>query len=85
MNRNVLICWLTILISSFAEWSNVSVVNIVTNSFSIRILIFVITFIVIIAERSTTYKKFSDLDEFFVKKEERRQNFLRKMKNHEQR
>jgi hypothetical protein len=44
-----------------------------------------IKFVVIIAERSTTFKKFSNFDEIFAKKEERRRNFLQKIKNHEQR
>jgi hypothetical protein len=44
-----------------------------------------IEFVVIIAKRSTTFDKFSNFDEFFAKKEERRRNFLQKMKNHEQR
>jgi hypothetical protein len=51
----------------------------------IRISIFVIEFVVIIAKKLTTFKKFSDFDEFLAKKKERRRNFLRKMKNHEQR
>jgi hypothetical protein len=83
MNRNVLIRLLMILISSLAESLNVFVVDIIANSFSIRISIFMIKFIVIIAEKSTTHDKFSDFDEFFVKKKKRRRNFLRKMKNHE--
>jgi hypothetical protein len=41
--------------------------------------------VVIIAERSTTLDKFSNFDEFLAKEEERRRNFLQKMKNHEQR
>ncbi len=85
MNRNVLIRLLTTLISSFSESSNVFVVDIVANSFSIRISIFMIEFVVIIAEESTTLNEFSDFDEFFAKEEERRRNFLRKMKSHEQR
>ncbi len=44
-----------------------------------------IEFVVIIAKKSTTHDKFSDFDEFLVKKKKRRRNFLRKMKNHEQR
>jgi hypothetical protein len=41
--------------------------------------------VVIIAEKSTTFDEFSNFDEFLAKKEERRRNFLQKMKNHEQR
>jgi hypothetical protein len=85
MNRNVLIRLLTTLISSFAELSNVFVADIVANSLSIRISIFMIDFVVIIAEKSTTFEKFSNFDEFLVRKEKRRRNFLRKIKNHEQR
>jgi hypothetical protein len=85
MNRNVLIRLLTTLISSFAESSNVFAVDIVADSFLIRISIFMIEFVVIIAKKSTTHDEFSDFDEFFAKKEERRRNFLRKMKSHEQR
>jgi hypothetical protein len=44
-----------------------------------------IEFVIIIAERSTTFDQFSNFDEFFVKEEKRRRNFLQKMKNHEQR
>ncbi len=85
MNRNVLIRLLTTLISSSSESSNVFVADIVTNSFSIWTSIFMIKFVVIIAKKSTTLNEFSDFDEFFAKKEERRRNFLRKMKSHEQR
>jgi hypothetical protein len=85
MNRNVLIRLLTTLIFSSFESSNVFVADIVANSLSIRISIFMIEFVVIIAEKSTTLNEFSDFDEFFVKKKERRRNFLRKMKSHEQR
>jgi hypothetical protein len=80
-----LIRLLTTLISSFAESSNVFVADIVPNSFSIRILILLIEFVVIIAKRSTTFDEFSNFDEFLVKKKERRRIFLQKMKNHEQR
>jgi hypothetical protein len=66
MNRNVLIRLLTTLISSFAESSNVFVVDIVANSFLIRISTFMIEFIVIIADESTTYDEFSNFDKFFV-------------------
>jgi hypothetical protein len=45
----------------------------------------VIKFVVIIAKKSTTLEKFSNFDEFLVKKEKRRRNFLQKMKSHEQR
>ncbi len=62
MNRNVLIRLLTTLISSFSESSNVFVVDIVANSFSIRISIFMIESVVIIAEESTTLNDFSDFD-----------------------
>jgi hypothetical protein len=85
MNRNVLIRLLTTLISSFFESSNVFVADIVADSFSIRISIFMIEFVVIIAEKSTTLNEFSDFDEFLAKEEKRRRNFLRKMKSHEQR
>jgi hypothetical protein len=44
-----------------------------------------IEFVVIIAKRSTTLDEFSNFDEFLAKEEERRRNFLQKMKNHEQR
>ncbi len=54
MNRDVLIRLLTTLISSFAESSNVFVADIVANSSSIRTSIFMIEFVVIIAEKSTT-------------------------------
>jgi hypothetical protein len=84
MNRNVLIRLLTILISLIAESSNVFIVDIVANSFSIRTSIFLIEFVVIIAKRSTTFNEFSNFDEFLVKKEKRRRNFLQEMKNHEQ-
>jgi uncharacterized protein with von Willebrand factor type A (vWA) domain len=50
MNRDVLIRLLTTLISSFAESSNVFAVDIVANSSSIRISIFMIESVVIIAE-----------------------------------
>ncbi len=72
MNRNVLIRLLTTLISSFFESSNVFVVDIVANSLSIRISIFMIEFVVIIAKRSTTLNEFSDFDEFLAKEKERR-------------
>jgi hypothetical protein len=85
MNRNVLIHLLTTLISSFAESSNVFVVDIIANSSSIRISTLLIEFVVIIAKKSTTFDEFSNFDEFFAKKEERRRNFLQKMKSHEQR
>ncbi len=85
MNRNVLIRLLTTLISSFSESSNVFVADIVANSLSIRTSIFMIEFVVIIAKESTTLNEFSDFDEFLAKEKERRRNFLRKMKSHEQR
>jgi hypothetical protein len=85
MNRNVLIRLLTTLISSFSESSNVFVADIVADSLSIRTSIFMIEFVVIIAKESTTLNEFSDFDEFLAKEKERRRNFLRKMKNHEQR
>jgi hypothetical protein len=85
MNRNVLIRLLTTLISSFAESSNVFIADIVANSSLIRTSIFMIEFVVIIAKKLTTQNEFSDFDEFLAKKKERRRNFLRKMKNHEQR
>jgi hypothetical protein len=44
-----------------------------------------IEFVVIIAERSTTFDEFSNFDEFLAREEERRRNFLQKMKSHEQR
>jgi hypothetical protein len=85
MNRNVLIRLLTTLISSLAELSNVFVADIVVNSSSIRTSAFVIESVVIIAKESTTLDEFFDFDEFLAKKEKRRRNFLKKMKNHEQR
>jgi hypothetical protein len=85
MNRNVLIRLLTKLIFSLVESSNVFAVNIVANSILIRILIFMIEFIIIIAKNSMTYDKFSDFNKFLVKKKKRRRNFLREMKNIEQR
>jgi hypothetical protein len=85
MNRNVLIRLLTTLISSFAESSNVFVADIVADLLSIRTSTFLIEFVIIIAKRSTTFDEFSNFDEFLVKEEERRRNFLQKMKNHEQR
>jgi hypothetical protein len=68
MNRNVLIRLLTILISSLVELSNVFVVDIIAKSLSIRILIFMINFVVIIAEKSTTFEKFSNFEEFLARK-----------------
>jgi hypothetical protein len=44
-----------------------------------------IEFIIIIAEKLTTHDEFSDFDKFLAKEKKRRRNFLRKMKNHEQR
>jgi hypothetical protein len=85
MNRNVLIRLLTTLIFSFSESSNVFVADIVADSSSIRTSIFMIESVVIIVEESTTRNEFSEFDEFLAKKKERRRNFLRKMKNHEQR
>jgi hypothetical protein len=41
--------------------------------------------VVIIAERSTTFDEFSNFKKFLAKEEERRRNFLQKMKSHEQR
>jgi hypothetical protein len=37
-----------------------------------------IEFVVIIAEKSTTFNEFSNFDEFLAKKEERRRKFLQK-------
>jgi hypothetical protein len=45
----------------------------------------VIESVVIIAKESTTFDEFLDFDEFLAKEEKRRRNFLKKMKNHEQR
>jgi hypothetical protein len=84
MNRDVLIRLLTTLISSSAESSNVFVVDIVVDSSSARTSAFVIESVVITAEASTTLDEFSDFDEFLARKEKRR-NFLKKMKSHEQR
>jgi hypothetical protein len=85
MNRNVLIRLLTTLISSFSESSNVFVADIVADSLSIRTSASMIEFVVIIVEEHTTHDEFSDFDEFLAREEERRRNFLRKMKSHEQR
>jgi predicted NUDIX family phosphoesterase len=41
--------------------------------------------VVIIAEKLMTQNEFLNFDEFLVKEKKRRRNFLRKMKNHEQR
>jgi hypothetical protein len=85
MNRNVLVRLLTILISLFAESLNIFVVDNVANSSSIRTSILLIEFVVIIAKKSTTFDEFSNFDEFLAKEEKRRRNFVKKMKNHEQR
>jgi hypothetical protein len=81
MNRDVLIRLLTILISFFADFANVSVVDStsiqITTSAIDSFVTFVFVFIIEI--------DFENLNDVFVKKQKRRQNLKLKMMNHEQR
>jgi hypothetical protein len=81
MNRDVLIRFLTILISFFADLANVSVVDSIsiqiTTSSVDSFVTFVFEFIIEI--------DFENLNDVLVKEQERRQNLKLKMMNHEQR
>ncbi len=81
MNRDVLIRLLTILISFFADLTNVSAAD----SISIQITTSVINSVITFASESIIEIDFENLNDVLVKKQERRQNLKLKMMNHEQR
>jgi hypothetical protein len=81
MNRDVLIRLLTILISFFADFANVSVAD----SISIQITASAIDFFVTFVSESTIEIDFENLNDVLVKEQERRQNLKLEMMNHEQR
>jgi hypothetical protein len=81
MNRDVLIRFLTILISFFADLANVSVID----SISIQIIIFAINSFVAFVSEFIIEIDFENLNDVLVKEQKRRQNLKLKMMNHEQR
>ncbi len=81
MNRDVLIRFLTILISFFADSANVSVAD----SISIQITASAVDSFVTFVSEFTIEIDFENLNDVLVKKQKRRQNLKLKMMNHEQR
>jgi hypothetical protein len=81
MNRDVLIRLLTILISFFADFANVSVAD----SISIQITAFAVDSFVTFVFEFIIEIDFENLNDVLVKEQERRQNLKLEMMNHEQR
>jgi hypothetical protein len=81
MNRDVLIRFLTILISFSVDSANVSVAD----STSIQITASAVDSFVTSASESTIGVGFEDLNDVLVREQERRQNLKLEMMNHEQR
>jgi hypothetical protein len=81
MNRDVLIRFLTILISFFADFVNVFVAD----SISIQITNSAIDFFVTFVSELIIEIDFKNLNDVLVKEQKRRQNLKLKMMNHEQR
>jgi hypothetical protein len=81
MNRDVLIRFLTILISSFADLTNVFAAD----SISIQITISAINSFITFVFEFTIEIDFENLNNILAKKQERRQNLKLEMMNHEQR
>ncbi len=81
MNRDVLIRLLTILISFFADFANVSVAD----SISIQITASAVDSFVTFVSESIIEIDFENLNDVLVKKRKRRQNLKLEMMNHEQR
>jgi hypothetical protein len=81
LNRDVLIRLLTILISFFADFANVSVAD----SISIQITIFAINSFVTFVSEFIIEIDFENLNDVLAKKQKRRQNLKLKMMNHEHR
>jgi hypothetical protein len=80
MNRDVLIRFLTILISFFADFA-----MFITDSISIQITASVIDSVVKFALESIIEVDFENLSDVFVKEQKRRQNLKLEMMNHDQR
>ncbi len=81
MNRDVLIRFLTILISFFVDFTNVSAAN----SISIQITISAINSFITFVFESTIEIDFENLNDILAKEQKRRQNLKLEMMNHEQR
>jgi hypothetical protein len=81
MNRDVLIRFLTILISSFADLTNVFAAD----SISIQITTSAIDSFITFAFELIIEIDFENLNDILAKEQERRQNLKLKMMNHEQR
>jgi hypothetical protein len=81
MNRDVLIRFLTILISFFADLTNVSAAN----SISIQITISAIDYFITFVFEFIIEIDFENLNDILAKEQKRRQNLKLKMMNHEQR
>jgi hypothetical protein len=81
MNRDVLIRFLTTLISFFVDFTNVFIAD----SFLIQIATFVIESIVMFAFESIIEIDFENFNDVIIKKQKRRQNLKLKMLNHDQR
>jgi hypothetical protein len=81
MNRDVLIRFLTILISFFADFANVSVAD----STSIQITASAVDSFVTFVSEFTIEVDFENLNDVLVRKQKRRQNLKLEMMNHEQR
>jgi hypothetical protein len=81
MNRDVLIRFLTILISFFVNFTNVSAAN----SISIQITTSAIDFFITFVFEFIIEIDFENLNDILAKKQKRRQNLKIKMMNHEQR
>jgi hypothetical protein len=79
MNCDVLIRFLTTLISFFVDLANVSVAN----SISIQTAVSVIDFVVTFAFESIIEIDFENLNDVLAKEQKRRQNLKLKMMNHE--
>jgi hypothetical protein len=81
MNRDVLIRFLTILISFLVDFSNVSVANSISIQSTISAMNFLVTFVFeLIIEID-----FENLNDVFAKEQKRRQNLKLKIMNHEHR
>jgi hypothetical protein len=81
MNRDVLIRFLTILISFFADLTNVFTAD----SISIQIIISAINSFITFVSEFIIEIDFENLNDILAKKQKRRQNLKLKMMNHEQR
>ncbi len=81
MNRDVLIRFLTILISFLVDFANVSVAD----SISIQITISAIDFFVTFVSEFIIEVDFENLNDVLAKKQKRRQNLKLKMMNHDHR